>query len=110
MHGETEKSENPCKSSLHPIDLECLLTSQVQKAQDRADVREQSTMKDPAWDALFAVAYQSTDETDDEESIDPKTDSEEVAVSVPSRPWVTRPPTYHAAVVSLHPVIPCNQA
>lgn len=56
---------------------------------------------DPVWDALFAATYQSSDETDAGESIDPETDSEEVAVSVPSRPWVTRPPTYRAAIVSL---------
>ena len=58
-------------------------------------------MRDPTWDALFVATYQSTDETDDAEGIDPETDSEEVTVSIPSRPWVTRPPTYRAAVVSL---------
>jgi hypothetical protein len=40
-------------------------------------------MKDPTWDALFVVTYQSTDETDDAEGIDPETDGEEVAMSVP---------------------------
>jgi hypothetical protein len=74
----------------------------VQKAQDRADARAESTMGDPVWDALFTVAYQSTDETDQSESIDPETESEELVVSVPSRPWVTRPPTYRATVVSFH--------
>jgi len=58
-------------------------------------------MKDPTWDALFVATYQSTDETDDAEGIDPETDGEEVAMSVPSRPWITRPPTYRAAVVSV---------
>jgi hypothetical protein len=58
-------------------------------------------MRDPTWDALFVVTYQSTDEMDDAEGIDLETDSEEVTVSIPSRPWVTCPPTYHAAVVSL---------
>ena len=58
-------------------------------------------MRDPTWDALCVVTYQSTDETDDAEGIDPETDSEEVTASIPSRPWVTRPPTYRAAVVSL---------
>jgi hypothetical protein len=58
-------------------------------------------MRDPTWDTLFVVTYQSTDEMDDAEGIDPETDSEEVTVSIPSRPWVMCPPTYRAAVVSL---------
>jgi len=72
----------------------------IRKAQDRADARAESTMGDPVWDALFTVTYQSTDETDQSESIDPETESEELVVSVPSRPWVTRPPTYRATVVA----------
>ena len=64
-------------------------------------MREESTMTDPVWDALFAVTYQSTDETDHSEGIDPETDSEELAVSIPSRPWVTCPPTYRAVIVSV---------
>jgi len=61
-------------------------------------------MIDPVWDALFVVPYQSSDETDVDEGIDPETDSDEVTVNVPSRAWVTRPPTYRAAVVSLQSV------
>ena len=41
-------------------------------------------MTDSVWDALFVVTYQSPDETDVAEDIDPEMDSEEVAVSVPS--------------------------
>jgi len=88
-------------SLLHCLGEVWSLTATAQKAQDRADVREESTMADPVWNALFAAAYQSTDETDVAGGIDPQTDSEEVAVSVPSRAWVTRPPTYRAAIVSL---------
>jgi len=62
-------------------------------------------MKDPVWDALFVAAYQSTDETDDAEGIDPETESEEPAVSFPSRPWVACLPIYWAAVVSVHSII-----
>jgi hypothetical protein len=70
-------------------------------------------MREPVWDALFVATYQSTDETAESESIDPETDGEELTVSVPSRPWVTRPPTYRAAVVSLcinitSPYLPCS--
>jgi hypothetical protein len=58
-------------------------------------------MMDPVWDALFAATYQLSDETDAGEGINPETDSKEVAISVPSQPWVTRPPNYQAAIVSL---------
>jgi hypothetical protein len=66
-------------------------------------------MTDPVWDALFAVAYQSTDETDRSDGIDPETDSDELAINVPSRPWVTCPPTYRAAIVSFI-LMPLNLA
>lgn len=58
-------------------------------------------MMNPVWDALFAAMCQLSDEMDAGEGIDPKTDSEEVDISVPSWPWVTHPPTYQAAIVSL---------
>ncbi|KIM83516.1 hypothetical protein PILCRDRAFT_6939 [Piloderma croceum F 1598] len=38
--------------------------------------------------------------TDQSDGIDPETDSDGLAVNVPSRPWVTRLPTYRAAIVS----------
>ena len=56
----------------------------AQKFQDQVDVHDRSTMTDPILNALFVVAYQSTDKTDVAEGIDPQTDSEKVAVSVPS--------------------------
>jgi hypothetical protein len=73
-----------------------------QKAQDRTDIRAESTMDEPVWDFLFEVIYQSTDETDGEENVDPDTEtstSEEITVSTAARDWVTRPPTYRHSVV-----------
>jgi hypothetical protein len=60
-------------------------------------------MQDPVWDFLFEVIYQSTDETDSEENVDPDTEtstSEDVTVSTAVRDWVTRPPTYQESAVS----------
>ena len=103
MCGETQTLQNSSKLMFeYPGGMEVLLTAKLQKVQDRADVRAESTMTNSVWDALFAVPYQSTDKTDQSEGIDPETDSDELAISVPSRPWVTRPPTYHAAIVSFY--------
>jgi hypothetical protein len=47
------------------------------------------------WDFFFHVLYQSTDESDDSEVLDPDTESDnEVDVVATKKPWVTRPPTY----------------
>jgi hypothetical protein len=74
-----------------------VLTPVHQKAQDRQDVRSESTMQEPAWDFLFEVIYQSLDETDSQDDVDPDTDtsmSEEPKVNTVTRDWITQPPTY----------------
>src|ERR1700736_1074631 len=78
---------------------------EIQKAQDHQDVRPDSTMREPAWDFLFDVIYQSSDETDSQDDVDPDTDtsaSNEPKVNAVSRDWVTRPPTYCHAAVGAH--------
>ena len=70
------------------------LMEMVQKAQDQADARAESMMGSPVWDTLFTVAYQSTDEMDQSESIDPKTESEEL-------------PAFHLTVGDMPPNVSC---
>ena len=73
-----------------------------QKAQDRQDICSESTMQEPAWDFMFEVIYQSSDETDSQDDVDPDTDtstSNEPKANAVSQDWVTRPLAYrHAAV------------
>jgi hypothetical protein len=60
-------------------------------------------MTEPVWDFLFEAIYQSSEETDEDENIDPDTEtssSDEVGISTKARDWVTRPPTYRNPVVS----------
>ena len=49
-------------------------------------------MTDPAWDFMFEAVYQSTDETDDENTVDPETDSssaDDIKVSTAACNWIT---------------------
>jgi hypothetical protein len=49
-------------------------------------------MQEPVWDFLFEAIYQSSEETDDDENVDPDTEmssSDEVGVSTTARDWVT---------------------
>jgi hypothetical protein len=49
-------------------------------------------MQEPAWDFLFEVIYQSLDETNSQDDVDPDTDtsmSEEPKVNTVTRDWVT---------------------
>lgn len=59
-------------------------------------------MTEPAWDFMFEAVYQSTDETDYENTVDPETDAsetDEIKVSMGARDWITRPPTYRTSEV-----------
>lgn len=73
-----------------------------QKCNERASVRSlvgymaNSTL----WDFAFQAAYQSTDESDDDDAVDPDTETEdEVPVRTKQKPWISRPPTYRGAVI-----------
>lgn len=73
------------------------LTSEAQKGESRKEVRTESGFVDEEWGFLFETVYQSTDETDPEETVDPGTDTssaDEPQVSTARRDWITRPPTY----------------
>ncbi|KAK0434918.1 hypothetical protein EV421DRAFT_1838108, partial [Armillaria borealis] len=72
-------------------------------ARKRKEVREAAKLDVPELDFFFVPAYQSTDESDQDDGIDPDTDTEKSAeVRVPSvkKPWITRPPLYRGAEVS----------
>ncbi|KAF8143627.1 hypothetical protein K438DRAFT_1993690 [Mycena galopus ATCC 62051] len=50
---------------------------------------------DPKWAFFFQPVYQSTDESDDSDVIDPDTDTErttEIQVAATRKPWKSRPP------------------
>jgi len=53
---------------------------------------------------FFTPAYQSTDESDTTPVLDPNTDideGDEILVSSTLKPWITRPPLYRTAEVSI---------
>ena len=67
-------------------------------------MRSESGLTDPAWDFMFEAIYQSTDETDDENTVDPETDSsgaDVIKVSTAACNWITRPLAYRANEVGL---------
>lgn len=54
----------------------------------------------PEWDFFFQPCYQSTDESDIDDGIDPDTETEEqLDVSSTRKPWISRPPMYRTKEV-----------
>ena len=75
----------------------------LQKAEERAEIRNQTNLGDKQWDFLFQAAYQSVDESEDDQPLDPDTDNEDESnpqVKGNRRVWVSHPPTYRADIVS----------
>ncbi|KAJ7246651.1 hypothetical protein C8J57DRAFT_1674779 [Mycena rebaudengoi] len=65
------------------------------KLDEREDVwpREMGEL----WDFFFQACYQSTDESDHEDALDPDTESDqEVSVSTTQKAWITRTPEYRS--------------
>lgn len=62
----------------------------------------------PAFSFFFQAAYQSTDESDAEDVLDPDTDTEkadETPAQATRKPWISRAPTYRDDVVSVETYI-----
>lgn len=78
------------------------LTPKAQKAEGQKEVCTESGFVAKEWAFLFETVYQSTDETDPEETVDPGTDTssaDDPQVSTAGWDWKTRPPTYRNAGV-----------
>jgi hypothetical protein len=51
------------------------------------------------WDFFFQPAYQSTDETDDGNNMDPDSEGEDIDVKIKEKAWLSRAPCYRSEVV-----------
>ncbi|KAJ7479157.1 hypothetical protein FB451DRAFT_1451010 [Mycena latifolia] len=72
----------------------------VRKCDERTIAARDIEMDDE-WTFFLQPAYQSTDESDDAEVLDPDTDTEknaEVPASSTRKPWISRPPIYRDEV------------
>ncbi|KAJ7438262.1 hypothetical protein B0H11DRAFT_2254713 [Mycena galericulata] len=71
------------------------------KCKERKDTISEAGLEIPALYSFFLQpVYQSTDESDDSDVVDPDTDTEltaEVPVRSTRKPWITRPPVYRNA-------------
>ncbi|KAJ7027456.1 hypothetical protein C8F04DRAFT_1267025 [Mycena alexandri] len=72
----------------------------VRKCEERVKVLQAEGIKiDQEWDWLLTPTYQSTDESDDSDVLDPDTDTEkadEIPVKSTRKPWLSRTPMYRS--------------
>jgi hypothetical protein len=93
VHRMARRTQRKIKvSTFSVVPQNAIPTPENQTAQDHQDVHPESTMRELAWDFLFEVIYQSSDETDSQDDVDPDTDtsaSNELKVNAVSQDWVT---------------------
>ncbi|TDL17154.1 hypothetical protein BD410DRAFT_843851 [Rickenella mellea] len=71
------------------------------KRMEREMCREELGLEAKEYDFLFTAGYQSTDESDGNDGIDPLTDTEqELPVSTTQKPWISHPHTHRSATVT----------